>query len=33
MKRNNKKNNEQHNDILEFSQDIPKNTKKTIKRT
>lgn len=32
MKKNNKKNNEQDNDILAFSQDIPKNTKKTIKR-
>ena len=31
MKKNNKQNNEQDNDILEFSQDIPKNTKKTIK--
>ena len=27
-----KKNNEQNNDILSFSQDIPKNTKETIKR-
>lgn len=32
MKKNNKKNNEQDNDILTFSQEIPKNTKKTIKR-
>lgn len=32
MKKNNKKNNEQDNDILTFSQEIPKNAKKTIKR-
>lgn len=32
MKKNNKKNNEQDNDILAFSQEIPKNTKRTIKR-
>lgn len=32
MKKNNKKNNDQDNDILAFSEDIPKNTKKTIKR-
>lgn len=32
MKKNNKKYDEQNNDILSFSQDIPKNTKETIKR-
>ncbi|MDU2489357.1 MAG: ABC transporter ATP-binding protein [Clostridium celatum] len=32
MKKKNKKNNGQDNDILEFSQEIPKNTKRTIKR-
>lgn len=32
MKRKNKKNNKQDNDILEFSQEIPKDTKRTVKR-
>ena len=32
MKKNNKKNKAQNNDILSFSEDIPKDTNKTIKR-